>query len=364
MLKRCIVEGELKHYFYRQRNLLTYKLEDVSEKGVLLKIDEMQENSVTHALTCMDEYEELLQEWILCNRHVTKFIEAIICVPDFYDGYTRTQKANNLTKLYRTTFNIFLNITSDELHPFQILRLLKECEEYSPKNVMPLFLEIAKLFLDLRLGMAYLSHTTDRKDEHFQEYIQTRSLTVDDAVKLVSHARTIDSISGVLYLASLSLCQGQFSASNDIVLSVLRQNKNLIYPGWCSRNINIELTLEGKVRQGSIIYLCGKEERTYPAYDVIFSFQDLHFVPHPVQFECALAQYDNDIFLRYRALNLLGFCYILDGNMKEALRCFSESLEGTRHFPVVLNAAVYHIGILILSLLEAKEKEDIVYTRQ
>ncbi|KAL3847039.1 hypothetical protein ACJMK2_017971 [Sinanodonta woodiana] len=402
MLKSCIVKGELQHYFHRQRNLLTYKFEDVSKKTcVLLKIDVIREDIVPHVLQCVVEWEGLYEMWNICNKIPEVFIEAMIRRPsDLSTGYKQAQKVENDRLKYVTLCDIFQKILSASVYPFQILRQYFALVTKPPKEIESSFLEMINMFLDLKLGLAYFSHIIDPMDETFQEFIQDGPMTVQDAETQFCHAEHIDSMAGGLYLASHFFCQNKFSKSNDIILTILRQDKNLIYVGMCSNYKGIQLSPEGNARQVPNNNLCERERKTYPAFDVVFSFQHLHVVPYPVQFECAVAQYDyyNCLlihpcvyayfllcighyhvgapfqeflsqldeavhetiggFQRYRALNLLGFCYKLNGNLKEAFRCFRESLEETRDFQVGMNAAVYHIGILILSLLEAKEKED------
>lgn len=55
----------------------------------------------------------------------------------------------------------------------------------------------------------------------------------------------------------------------------------------------------------------------------------------------------------HRALNLVGHCYYLGGNVNAALRCYSSSLNLTPSSPnMVVNAAAFHICIILVKCLE------------
>ena len=409
-LKKSIEENNLSHYFHRQRNLLAHKLDNPLEKArVLQKIDEIQENIVTFVLNCLTEFKDLSDMWYRCQRCFDVFIEMSRSISDLHESYGNVQKYYDVLMLYRTMFNIFVNITSDDLEPRFILRQLIAFERNPPGGVLLHFLEYTKIFLDIRLGFCYYRHLISPKDMLFQQYIETTTTTLDDAKDLISHGRHIDSLSGVLYLASIYICQSQFQLSNDLILDVIRQNKNLVYPCWCSIKRNIEVTSCGKFKLRSAVRFPEVDERTFPAYDVLFSTGDVDCVPYAVKFECILSQSETETdnffvihpcvyayFLlcigqyysghhveftnsleqlrnivhdigdglqKYRVYNLLGYCYYLDNNLAEAVKCYGKSLKETRNLSNVVNAAAYHLCFLIMQLLKEKEPE-IVYERK
>lgn len=409
MLSHCVKEHKLQHYFDKERNLLDNKLDNESDKDhVLQKIDEILadvEQYVTDCLEGWDIISEMCSSCLNSHKNFKLFSKKISFLQDEYE---QDEKANIVLQLYKTMFNIYINITSGYNIPSVVFRQLIYLERNPPEDVEFQILESTKVFIDVRLGMTYFGHISAPKDELFQQWLDNTGMPMEKAHTMLGHGRLLDSLSGTLYLASIYLCQGKFSISNDLVLSVLRQDKNLVYPGWCSAKRTIHLTKEGHSKLESTIHLIGTEGRTFPAFDVIFSSDDANCVPYPIKFECILAQNDSDDFIvihpcvyayfllclgqfcerryelfantleqleqlvcqlgegfhTYRALNLLGYCYSLRGNVNAALSCYSVSLKRTQSSPGVKNAAVYFICIILVKCLEVPRGPEVLYERQ
>ena len=72
---------------------------------------------------------------------------------------------------------------------------------------------------------------------------------------------------------------------------------------------------------------------------------------------------------RFRALNLLGFCYAMKGDFSNAISCYIASLRATSSMTLVTNAAAYHLAILAFGVFEIFNVEqdsdaEVIYKRK
>ena len=391
-LKKSIEEKTLAHYFHRQINLLAHKLENPIEKAcVLQKIDEIQKHIVTNVLNCIIVNNDLSD--MRFRSCLDKFIEISRGISNLHEIYGKVQKYEDVFRLYKIMFGLFTDITINS-KPSLLLRQLEALNKNPPDGVEFRFLKYTKLFLLIRLGFEIHKHLISPKDSLFQQIIENTTTTLVDPEVLIWHGRQIDFLSGALYLASIYICQSQFKKSNDLLLAVIRQDKNLMYPCESSDKRYIEMTCCGKFKLMSLP-VCTE----CPAYDILLSSGDVDCVPYAVKFECILSQdaYFNCVtihpcvyayfllcigqyysgnnmeftdsleelrsivydigngFNKYRAYNLLGYCYYLDNNLAEAVGYYGKSLKETRNMSNVVNAANYHLSFLLMQL--SKEKE-------
>lgn len=254
-------------------------------------------------------------------------------------------------------------------------------------------------FYNIRVGMIkYRYMKAPRNRDIYQEYIVDHPVTIDEAFK---RGRFIDQMSGKLYRASINITEGNFDTANQIVLSVLKADNILVYPGLCSLHTHIQLTMQGIPKQGPNIRN-NKVGQMPHAFDVVFSPNDTYCVPIPVGYECSVTQlnqeqkYNDSILFHpcvyaqfllcfgyhktgkqeefqnvleqlqstvedilngyqsYRAINLLGYCYYVNGNYQQAFLCFRESITITNSR--MQNAALYHLCILLMCILTEKKE--------
>ncbi|CAC5377012.1 unnamed protein product [Mytilus coruscus] len=376
----CIENEALEHYFHRHRNLLANKLKNkANRKFVCTKIKEIMNNVQTCVLECLNDMEDLAAMLTKSGTNETNFLQQCKNLPALNERYLATEEAHNTINMHRFVFEICLSsfkfdekeiagmIASD-------LETLDDKIKLQDTSVMGMLYVAAWSFYNMRVGMIkYRYMKAPTNPDINQEYIVNHPVTIDEAFK---HGRVIDQMSGRLYLASVNLTDGNFATSNQIVLSVLKADNILVYPGLCSLHRHIQLTMQGIPKQGPNIRK-NKKGKMPHAFDVVFSPNDIYCVPIPVGYECSVTQLNkeqkyNDSILfhpcvyaqfllcfgyhkignqeefqnvleqlqstvedivngyqRYRALNLLGYCYYVNGNYQQAFRCFRESITIT-----------------------------------
>ncbi|XP_045211214.2 uncharacterized protein LOC123562660 [Mercenaria mercenaria] len=392
----CIQKRQLHHYFNCHVNLFGHKFQnDHLRKQILEKIQEVRTNISANVLNCLPPEWKWPTMWEDLSSETCSFAKLGNEFEILENAFPTTRKANEAYHLYRVMFNLLLQVTTDYLDARWILRQLTAFENNPPVGIYSLFIEMTKIFLDLRFAMAYFREITVHEDEEFQTYIESQPISSKDMTVMVSHASRMDGMSGELYLATIYQFLGDYSMSTTIVNRVLDKHRYLIYSGWCSTYRSIHLTGDGLSKQVPGIKLQGEEGRTHAAYDVIFSYKDVHCVPYPLKFECALAEFDSDDFIvmhpciyanfllcygqyasknfstfknnlkilqmsvdeskggleRHHALNILAYCYLLNGNFVKAFEYFKESFQETEHSKVS-NAAAFHIAIILLNRFE------------
>ncbi|CAC5421977.1 TTC30 [Mytilus coruscus] len=213
----------------------------------------------------------------------------------------------------------------------------------------------------------------------------------------IVNAIDMDRISGYLYLETFYLSVDKLSMAIDTMTRILETNEgtSFIYPGECSMKEGIGMTSSKMLVQTDCPFLTGGIRLSVVlGFDIMFSPSNLIFVPYPVKYECALVQlypegcimihpviyanflltftlYEPECLQRshaylekleivfretkggcqhFRALNLLGYCYLLIERFDLAYKCFEDSMNETvGHYR---NAAIYHIIILIFDLIE------------
>ncbi|KAK3585473.1 hypothetical protein CHS0354_003322 [Potamilus streckersoni] len=406
MLAICLEQGVLEHYFHRKRNLLQYKFEMESEKvSVLQTIEDFQRNPLLYVLNCLPESKSrglLLEAW---NRHegcLSKFMESTKNISYLNDEFEETKFITDVMHRYIILSGLFVNIASDHQPLEEALPQLKALEETHRTDVDSYVWEKALKFFKYRVGMELWKKSLKTAEDPGNNHLVAENLMIS--------ACDIDSLSGPLYLATYFLATGQFSKSNKIVQAALLQEGRLGYSGSCSNTVGIELKGDGRALQVSYVPIYpSTEQKIIPAYDVVYASRDLSCVPYPMKFECAvlsdklldtfeihpcvyayfllcvghsllsnMAAFKGSLHhfkqavnetggaaSRYRGLSLLGYCHILDDNPEKAVRCFLESLQETYNLQGVVNAAVYHLLILLFTLMEGNKtnNDDVLYSR-
>ena len=396
-LSHSVRTKKLQHYFYRENNLLYNKFDNSSDKErVLQKIYEIQEDLEQCVSECLGGWKTVTEVCNSCQTLHKNFINWNTEISCQQEDYEQIMKRQELLILYRSMLIIYVNTSLGSHLPTFVRHQHLSFEQNPPEDIDRQILEMTKVFIAIRLGMSFCGHIAAPEDVLFQFEPEGTSISMQDAYNLLDCGRQLDDLSGTLYLASIYLWEGKFLSSQALVLSVLRQDKLLVHSGWSSKRV-IRLTKEGKAKLESTTLLTGTEEKIFPAYDVIFSSVDDHCVPYPVKFECVLAQTETENFIMihpcvyayfllcvgqfrtgqfesyantleqlqqlvcelgdelnvHRALNLVGHCYYLGGNVNAALRCYSSSLNLTPSSPnMVVNAAAFHICIILVKCLE------------
>ena len=260
-------------------------------------------------------------------------------------------------------------------------------------------------FLDILTGLGYYRLSLQEHDDTIRTNLKEKCR------ELLAAARSLDDFFGILYLATFYFCTNQHILCQNAAKCVVPNTGRYMYTGWCSSNYGIEFAA-GKTIFSPEVPVTGEEDEViHPAFDVVFTKADIDFVPYPIKFECALMPEYDDRFIvyhpcvyaqalmylslcsaedtdasaealeklvhivsnlgsipqRFRALNLLGFCYSMKGDFGNAVACYIASLQATFSMDMVTNAAAYHLAVLAFGIFVKSEQDsdvDLIYKRQ
>lgn len=387
-LSHCVNTHKLKHYFYAENNLLDNKLDNRSDKEHLLqKIGEIQADIEQYACDCLGGYEIITTMCNSCQNSHKNLTLNTKTISFIMHNFEQTLYKIEVGQFYTAMFSSFASIMND-LYTRTLgspSHLLESVCRNPPEEVDVRILKMIIYFIFVRTGMSFCGNISVHEDT---------SMSMQIAYSMLSLGRYLDSVSGTLYLASIYLCEGKFSLSKNLVLSVLRTGEPLF------------------LLSGEFDFIEAKGN-IFPVFHVIFSPFDVNCVPYPVKFECVLAQKDMHLYSSvtihpfvyayfllcfgqfcdgqygsfvntleqleqlvckldhkltksgkvlyvYRALNLLGYCYSLGGNVNAALKCYSRSLKLTQSHPIIENAAVYHICIILVKNFNAPRHPEVL----
>ena len=410
-LARCIEKGSLQHYFHRTRNLLRYKLRTSSERDLARrKIEEINHQIIIYVINeGLGQTSRVHRRGVACHGNVEMLTE--ICLKDIEMStyFTLCKKVNDTRRLFQSLFNIYAN-TTDCCDPLNVLlSISEELENNAPNDVDTAYLTNTRHFLNIRIGMGYYRRAIQAATDTSRSQLHSKCLEYFNA------GMSLDILSRTLYLATFYYCVNDYSLCEKAVLQVVSKPGRYLYSGRCSALYGIEIE-DGNILQTPDIPVTGEDDEIIkPVFDVVFSKEDVDFVPYAIKFDCALVpEYGERFFVfhpmvyaygllyfthfmvgdiesakkalkclakmvqdsgptsqRYRALNLLGFCYSLNGELDNALSCYSSSLLDTAGMVGVRNAAVYHLAVLAFgvfrTLFPEREKPgdaEVIYKRK
>ena len=391
----CVKERRLDHYFYRKNNLLRHKLEKSEDRQFVLdKIQSIQNNLIVSVLDCLPESYLVRQLWSSCQRKVEHFEKACSKAPTLSKYYEVCKNVSDTHKRYQAVFNLFCNFTDYLDSEDFIQSARKEFHEEPPADADALYIEKMIAVMDIRSAIKVFRSSLDTKTggEEWNDLPSQSLLKMEDGASL-------DDLVGNLYLATLHYCLGRFTPCENLTLEGVRKRQYLLYTGRCSSLIGLEVSLHDlKVIQTKDAPVTGEvDEVIDTVYDVVFSREDTDFVPYPLKLECAIFPEEGEryfivhpfvyaftllfmteTFLKnsslarkyldnlaetvhqvwdsaflYRAYNILGCCYAIDGQLNKAISCYIKSIKITRDKLVgkrTLNAALYHLAILCFSV--------------
>ncbi|VDI60925.1 Hypothetical predicted protein [Mytilus galloprovincialis] len=384
----CIEKGELQHYFHRKRNLLFEKFIDAKGKLVVLnKINQLTETILPTVIKLLNQ-PYLDGAWTKSSEDPERFLGYCRSHDFLGPSFSKLRYQNELFSLFKQVFNIFISMAESEIETLS--RQWKYFEKEKALDIEEIFFCFLIQFLALRLGISFQKESMKDKNRIHIEMLRK------DAEVFILKGKELDAPSGYLYLATFYLNVNKTEMAFTVLKTLIMKHKDasFIYPGWCSQKKGIKVS-SSICRQIECPFI---QEDTYVNYavgfDIIFSADDVSFVPHPVKFECILVQNEFDGFIvihpvvymyfimtiafyksgnlsktlenlqkldtsvneakggmqRFRALNLLGYCNFLVGRFKSTYTYYVASIEETNTFGHFQNAALYHIIILIYYL--------------
>ena len=407
-LGKCIEDGIIEHYFHRRRNLLRYKLCNASERNLVLnKIETIRSQIAIYTLDGgLVVVSKVFRIWCACRNDLQLFINICSKDAELTTYFKLVKKVNDTRRLFMSQFNMYVNITAccDSLE--MLLQIAEEMQKNASPDVDPSYLELMLQFLDIRIGIGYYRHSEIHSD------LKSRCSLQEKCREKLIAASKVDDVSGLLYLATFYYCTNQLSLCMDTLVKAMPQTGRYLYTGRCSTQHGIEIEAS-KIKLSPEVPVTGTDDEVInPVFDIVFTKQDIEFVPYAIKFECALIpDYDDRFFVyhpcvylyglqyfsnisvgdiqvadrtleclkqivrdlgntpqRFRALNLLGICYALKGDFSNALTCYISSLQATYTFNVtgLTNAAAYHVALLLFSVyVKAKKDSDceVIYKR-
>ncbi|VDI33084.1 Hypothetical predicted protein [Mytilus galloprovincialis] len=388
-LLSCIENGELQHYFDRRRNLLFSKFTDNKRKHVVIeKITEISENVILGIINLLNQ-EDVSKAWSKSNGEPKEFIHLCDDLEFLVSSFHKHRYQHDQLSTYQCLLGVFLSIVTsnkvEELWSRWIYIKTHNCDDIDGD-----FFNLVRKFIEIRIRVCITEMQKMASEDDYKRKLKWAETGIVNAID-------IDRISGYLYLATFYLYIDKANMVIDTVTRILKTNDgtSLIYPGQCSMKGGIGMSSSKMLVQTDCPFLKGDIRLSaFVGFDMMFSASNLQFVPYPVKYECALVQqypegcimihpviyayfiltfslYDPECVQKsrayleklkiavteakggcqhFRALNLLGYCYLLFERFDLAYKCFEDSLKETAgHYR---NAAIYHMIILIFDLIE------------
>ncbi|KAK3100450.1 hypothetical protein FSP39_020082 [Pinctada imbricata] len=379
-LKMCIDNLHLEHFIDRRINLLFRKLtEPTTRKRIIQRLDEILQDVIPHILSSVDGV-DLLSPWLDSESNADEFIKICMETKDrrLTISFEEYKTALKLYHMSNVAFGVSMELA---LNDFKTLALYHEdYQEGQPScEIDPNFSRNVLKFINIRSAVILFNGVI--KSAESAEKLEKLRLFLQKNID-------IDAMSGKLYLATFFYGTENVKGALTLIQEFLDSGpRSLIYAGVCSTHHGIEIS-NGNARsiglppdsriKDDTDYLC-------TAHDVIFSKENVSFVPYALKLECIM---ERGVFVHplvymyylasvsstdtsyiyslktavdatkqtpyfYTHLNILGNCHYLHGNYKEAYECFRTSLAFTLKTKIK-NAAIIYITILVFSILRSR----------
>ncbi|VDI24085.1 DCC-interacting protein 13 alpha [Mytilus galloprovincialis] len=372
----CIEKGELHHYFHRKRNLLFEKFIDAKGKLLVLnKINHLTETILPTVIKLLAQ-PHLDRAWTKCSEDPERFLGYCRSHDFLGPSFSKLRYKNELRSLFKQVFSVFVSMVESKIETLRLQSKYFETKKTS--EIDEDFFYFLIQFLDLRLGISFQKESMKDQNRIHIEMLRK------DAEVFILKGTELDALSGYLYLATFYLNVNKTEMAVKVLKTLIMKHNDasFIYPGWCSQKKGIKVSssicrqIEGPFIQEDTCV------NNAVGFDVIFSADDVSFVPDPVKFECILVQNEFDDFIvihpvvymyfmmtitfyksgnlsktlenlqkldtsvneakggmqRFRALNLLGYCNFLVERFNSAYKYYIASIEETYTFgePLVL----------------------------
>ena len=388
-LSQCVLCGRLEHFFYRRNNLLKHKLKKSDDRNFVLDtIDCILHNLAKYVFEILHQH-DLLDIYGTCGKddmeQLFRFLQN--ATQRDYDHLKNVLK--KYFEFIKITFFVLLWVTVFLEDAVSLKQARKTLIERPPAHVDTKYIEKFLLGIDIRLAIQNYRATLDNSlIEEARKNIKGESLC------FMENGANIDNVVGKLYLATLHYSLKNYSQCETLLLQVVNKGKEFLY-AECSETSQLIEACEPDLKciRKDIPFLVEIMLKT--TIPLVFSREDVDFVPYPLKLECSIVTQDLinffnvipevyawtllfmvqlskkdtrqakrflDIlagavyrhsrwFESYRSYNLLGYCYLLDGQRHRAISCFMHSLTRTRKLPIGnKNAALYHLAILCFDI--------------
>ena len=364
-LSQCVRKRQLEHYFCRGNNLLKHKLMKPDDREfVLNSIESIKSTLVETVLKQISPLSSGMDE------NIINFL--LNAKPTYYE-HLKNAIGKSLEYAHGA-FEVLCVVTQALCNDDLLQWALETFKKSPPADVDPIYIKHTLLSMDIRLAIyCYRASLNNYLSEDAKRKLTDKSLI------LMEKGVKIDNAVGKLYLATLLSSMNDFWHSDIYILQFLG---GTITPSVeaCKPDLEVIKTHDPDLVESLV-------QTTFP---LVFLKEDVYFVSDPLKFECvtligdepillihpniyantlffmnalsmkhrvrAKTQLDNlakqiylerNLAIHHRWLNILGYCYSLDGQRDKAISCYINSLTATRKTPYAFkNAALYHVLIL------------------
>jgi hypothetical protein len=384
-LKKCIQQKHLSHYFLRSRNLFAVKLEDEKVRARLsAEIDRIHNNVLGCFMSCKwhNKKEHRLLTLRLLSQDLPR-MDFLAAGRSILQSSSRKFQRNKFTHARCLSFEVTISVMFLQTNVEGLLAIAEEVTEHLGGTLMGIY---ALKFLSIRVGMLYLLEAKRTTEKEMRQKLISESKWCFEAG--IEH----DVLAASMYLLTYHYQARNYSVIRKFLSQLFNRRIAIPYKGtpglvFCGERQLLSPDMDETVTEKDMA------NENDVAFDVIFSCSDIACVPPALQYELALLdgrsnwyfcainplvyvsyiQFQIAVNLRdmeqlpqavehlksmvqyvengqghsnkrpielHRHYNILGYCYYIMKDARNAIQWFVKSLEAR---PTNGNAAAYHL---------------------
>ncbi|CAC5355860.1 unnamed protein product [Mytilus coruscus] len=389
-LYKAIAEGHLSHYFFKSRNLFLGKLQNETMRARLQsKILRLQKNVISLFLQCNWQYKrggQFLSTIRLVDHNLSEKEVWTVGRGILQQGQDKF-KRNKYSHARCLSMEVALSIMYLPVTYENLIKVIEEIGEELKENLMSIY---ALKFLSIRLGMLLLAEAKHTPDREKRQHLGS------EAKGFFEIGFEHDILASCMYSLTYYYQTRNYNTIKKFLNELFGRRLAIRYEGTpglinCGSRALISPDMYEEVSEKDIA------NENDIAFDAIFSCSDILCVPPAMQLECALLDGHSNwcfcsihplVYASYmqfqvasnlgdvdernmsidhllkmvkyieggecgglvdyhRHYNILGYCYFIINDFKNALKWFGKSLQIC---PTSGNAAVYQLCIMISSI--------------
>ena len=281
-LSQCVRNGRLEHYFYRSINLLKHKLKKSDDRQFVLdRIVSVDKNLTTKVLETLPENDLS----IMYSRYGRSNFEEILAFLKYATQRDYGHLKYVIGKDSEYTSGIFsmLSNVTELLTDMNLLEwAYKTIIDRPPIDVHPIHLKHILLCIHIRLGISLYRSALDHSLS-----LEAKMIRINKSLLLMMIGANIDNLVGNLYLATFFFCLENYSHCEALISQAATKQNQLLFTGGSETSCFIEackphLRAIHKHIPGIV------EVMVKACIPIVFSKEDIEFVPYPLKFECAI----------------------------------------------------------------------------
>lgn len=375
------------HYFYRDRNLISSKLDNKKRNQILKEINKVLDNTFQAIVDCHDFIPEAGKYLRLYNGSEKQFIldvkTPLDCGLSGCCKLLKFEMFSQMRQVYITIAHYPFRISL--LQMYDLIHDLETGNNFSD-NISPHMIKQAYLFCFIQFGMLSIK---DMKNDANKDKIYDFFFLAYCAFEKGKH---FDELSGKLYSVTFALSNNNIEEARSILFPVTHHTKPFVYLGRSPKLTHVYVFQFVKDKIKIHEYKSLKVGDFSNCNEMVFPKYAVHFVPDPIKYELFLQigrpkdlfccvyhpvvyayylmfeitrkkngikQEKNEIldtlyeFIEtyhgpldlHRAYNLLGYCYYKYGQKNKAVAAYCKSIQNK---PDNTNVGVYFLCIIVL----------------